>query len=782
MTPKELYSVAFDKFWNDESYKDVSDFLQANGMEKGEVVQTFNKMFDSGLGFLPGLTKWGIQSGRRAQVDKALMARYIDEQSKAEDKALLREEHPVAARLLPGFLQGRMEDASGRRAQLAKLDSAKYGEKKGLGADGSYLRETGRAISDLEAVLPRAGGAALGTAIESAGGPHFHFADMDDTEGAFNDPWIVPSMLVPMGAAGRVITGAGKLSKAGRFALDAGLDAAGSVASSRLSDKTEDVGLGQGLAGGAIGTGVGRLLGKIPQKPLSKKDALVDYATSPTGLNLKPEELPSSVLNTEGGRSVAEQLEQTLGSSPLGEEFLRRHANLNRILNQKATEVLERQVDGYTPARSAYDVIQNIRRSWGAIEREAFKDHFNFSNKFKGSLADALVEQEDKSFAKLAEDLIDEDAIARKLEQLTAPNNTLGALDDRIAYLEKRIESLHGAKQLESPYYKELDLLYTLKDETLKGRDILPTQRLRQLDEVRKSLQDFLDVNKNEALPSKQKKFAEELKRLVKRDQEEILRSGWFGEAGEAAFPVWKESATKAEKFLAGKAELAKFLNPRKANERGLENVLTDGTEYFAKTVREALELGGEEGKRRLADLRRLALSEALANEAKEGVPWTTSLRNYRKAAPGLDALMGADDPVRNEMLKIIGIGSRAGAATEAGSAFAKNSSLLNPSLWMKRLKYIPARNSQLKALGLNSGSVGAREFGEAGARSTSSKIGREGVKALMSKSGRAIGKTAASKVPQAASSKEEDPFEKWYREQWEKTSVGKPKSGLVVE
>ena len=720
MTPEEILTAANERFYNGDSYKAVSEFLAANGVSKDQTIDAFNTLFDSGLGFLPGLSSWGIASNRRAPVNAKARDAYVKDTAEKDARAILREEHPFMARVFPGFLQGKMKDA-----------------REGNGE--SALRDFRRTFVDVDTLIPRFLGAGAGTAANAVLGTDWHMANMDDPDSAMNDPWLLPSMAIPFGTVATVplagkalipkaITASGNAvrsalnvgrglvkapgigGKAYRFAFDTALDAGGTIGASRISDRTEAVDPGLALVAGVAGTGVGRgtdAVGSMIKLRRAKNAAPVDdevvkFATSSSGLNLKPEELPSAVLNTHGGVSTAEQLERTLASSPSGEAMLQRQANLIRVVTTRIDDVLGSAVDGYTPSRSAADVIHNLRASWAKIKQEALKDHFNFSNRFDGNLADDLIAAEDESFKRLAADLAAEKAISRELERMTAPNNTLGALDKRIADLEKRIESLHGAQQLESPYYKELDLLYTLKEQTLKGRDILPSQRLRQLDEVRKSLQDFLDVNKNEALPSRQKKFAETLKQMVKRDQEDILRSGWFGEAGEAAFPVWKESAEKAEKFLAGEAELGKFLNPRKVNERGLENILTDGTVYFPQTVRDALEQGGEEGARRLADLRRLALSETLANEAKEGIPWTSTLRRLRKAAPGLDALMDPADPIRSEVMNIVRVGSRAGAPIEAGSAFAKNSSLFSPSLWAKRARYAWERGKQLRELGFN--------------------------------------------------------------------------------
>ncbi len=261
MTFEEIKEEALNRFWKGDSYKDVSDSLQAMGAEKEDIAAVFNLLFFGdineagnsigGYGFLPGLTQWKIDTEQgslkkgtpvkmRAPVNRAELNRYLHETESASIQKVLDEEHPVITKIYPGVVRGELED-------LRK------------GKKNSLLRTLGRSASDVSSLAPRVVTAPVGMGINAVFDKDVRFANPGDVEGFFNDPWLLPSMFVPLGVAGKVITGGSKAAKAGRFLADVGVDALGSFSTSRMSDQTEDVSVLGALMGGTAGSTVGRV-------------------------------------------------------------------------------------------------------------------------------------------------------------------------------------------------------------------------------------------------------------------------------------------------------------------------------------------------------------------------------------------------------------------------------------------------------------------------------------------------------------------------------------------
>ena len=447
----------------------------------------------------------------------------------------------------------------------------------------------------------------------------------------------------------------------------------------------------------AVGGAAGRTAG-------TNGEVFAQNITDPTlyylikRLGMSPEEIPGSVLNTHGGESVIGALERTIGSSAHGEPFLARHAGFKDRLNKRAGEALREPVNGRIPNTDPTDAIDALRAHWQEIKDKAFEGHFNFANKFEGDLAESLSAADEVAYAKLLEMAEDGVDVSAELAKYATPRRTKDLLKSRRGQLNAKQagwENVDDFRKLGQDESKLIDQV----EEALGDDDFSPLRRLRQLAYGVQNINDYLYTKSAEKkLLNSSEKFLQSLKQRMKADMEDILTSGWFGEAGEAAVKPWRESAEKAAKFLDGERALAPYLNPQTIDAKGLVNRLKGGKD-FSRKVRAALDMGGEFGKNSLDDLKRIQLMNSITLD-KDGIAGTTSLKNLENNLGAISELFDKGDPLLGEYIAILTALSRAGSPIEAGSAAGRNMLAEfvfgEPSHWWKMRKLNAAREDAL--------------------------------------------------------------------------------------
>lgn len=693
---------ALQLFKQEKSAQDVFAEMSGRGLDAEAAAGVFNSLLERGYSFLPGLSRYAVavkEYGVKPRVDRAEMNKWLEERAVEEDRKLLREEHPVMSRIAPDVYQGELKDA-----------------RKGENEDGvrGFVKDFNRAWSSGMTLPARAAGSVVGTAANAALGTNWHMADMDDLESAANDPWLVPSMVIPAGAAVKAVKGGTKLAKVGRFGVEAATDAAGSYASSRVSDMTPEIELGEALIGGGVGTTVGRGLskegrgavrdaarnvvdfvgekadnavrrltsvgaggesvvrpkGKVPDG--SVKDAALEYAMSEKGLNVPFKDIPTTAYwGVDGLPQTAGQLERTIGTSPVGENVLERFNNFEQKLNDKLDEVLKSKVGDYEPSTDAFETMTRLRESWPQIKEAIYETGFNFSNNFNGELADALVEKNSQRLTELL-DFVDGDRkeFAEALKELTTPENSLKALNDRAFELEKQIDAI-GAGALTKAEQRELgDFIGTLR-QALSATDIDPIGRLERLDRARQSIKNYVKEHADDVNPSGFTRFVRRMEGAIKQDIQSLIRSGWFEELGDEAGDYLHQEAVRDAIFERGHKVLRQFIDKETFDEQKFANFLSSASKSDKAAIRDALLLAGDEGAKRLVDMQRTALSASVRPSA-DGVKWGLSEQKLKNNLEGIGQL-GDDGGVFDEITNILELGRRMGSKIEPGSASARN-------------------------------------------------------------------------------------------------------------
>ena len=417
-------------------------------------------------------------------------------------------------------------------------------------------------------------------------------------------------------------------------------------------------------------------------------------------LGMSPEEIPGSVLNTHGGESVIGELERTIGSSAHGEPFLARHAGFKDRLNKRAGEALREPVNGRIPNTDPTDAIDALRAHWQEIKDKAFEGHFNFSNKFEGDLAESLAAADEAALDKLLK-MADDGAVAdvsAELAKYATPRRTREILASRRGRLDAKHAGWDNVDEFRKLGTEERKLIDQV-EESIGDDDFIPLERIKHLSNGIQLINDYLYTKAAEKkLLNSSEKFLQSLKQRMKADMEDILTSGWFGEAGKAAVKPWRESAEKAAKFLDGERALAPYLTPQTIDAKGLVNRLKGGKD-FSRKVRTALDMGGEFGKNSLDDLKRIQLMNSITLD-KDGIAGTTSLKNLENNLGAISELFDKGDPLLGEYIAILTALSRAGSPIEAGSAAGRNMLAEfvfgEPSHWWKMRKLNAAREDAL--------------------------------------------------------------------------------------
>lgn len=741
-------------FWQDMDAPKVANEMLAAGASKSAVKAIFQKLLDDGYGFLPGLSKLAASTTDAAHggfdgsaPNRDEMQRYLTERADAVDEQLLKDEHPVKRIFAPSYMRGQLKDA-------------RTGES-------SVLRSTGRALSDLATDAPAILGGVVGKVLNRVDPWHnYKFADPGDPDGLLRDPAVLTSAAAPFvapaalaaGARGLEVLGrlssAGKMAKAleayrsgsrlaqaGRFAAEAAADAAGAYGASRLSDFTPNYSAAEAAVGGALGATFGRAfprgadlakqgadkaaatanravlgpgsdvgLQELPAvykmepravRPKGKADETVRYLTQDLGLGA--DALPASVLSPKDVRNTATRLEQTLVSSPIGDRYMNRWANLNRILQKRARDLIG--------DADAYATIENLRRRWPNIAEKVYGEHFNLGRSFehRPDIAEGLRAAEANQLQALERNfgaLGSSEEASEILSRVSAAPNTSAFLESRIKELEKDLKR-GSLGSLDSPDMAELDLLRKVK-ERVQERDITPMQRLQDLDGIRTKIDANILKDPNKKVTPTQAKTLKQIKHFLLDDMEQILGNReWFGDVAETAADTWKSNRAKMRTFGKGARELEQYIAPDRIDAKGLRSRLVNDP-YFNESIRTTLEMGGDEGRELLGEMESLALDAALGEEKKIGIPWTSAANKYNATATAqsLGKLLGTDSRRLAEMRTILDAGSRMGSPEEAGSAFARNSgNLLNPvkkaSLKFQERMYANARRSALADQGL---------------------------------------------------------------------------------
>lgn len=905
----ELAKAAFSE---GASAEEVAQLLRTNRLPQERVFPLFNFLLGRGYAFYPGLSKYAREYPALAKFDypdlgekdmeklKAEVAeerkKYFEAQAAKEQDDILKEEHPVARRVLPNLTHGRMRD----------------GEREGFTA---YLRDYGRSVSDLWTLPFRAPGELAGRAVNAAFDADVKFADMGDVDGAFNDnylPFAVAMGAGVPGALGAVSSAANMTNKAvrsarlaslankadaagrafqasrvgssaiGRFGTEAAVDAAGSYSANKLNDVSPEVSAEDAALGGVAGATASRLVplalsaatsgvkraargafdnaqalargdvkvggqtlpgeaanvGKVVKMrpgtqavPLKRKDDIVDFMLDKeNGLGLELDDIPTAALDPLGSKSVAGTAEQNMATSPFGTPYLKRWNNMIQRLNNHVDKILSMPTrDGYTPFRKAYDVIEHARELWGSIKRNSFANHFNFDeNGFVGPLADELTEINNKKMGLLweAADNGGVDAASSALSKYNEATKTLETLEQYGERAYKKANAT-GSKGISAPYEKEYsDLIAPFEKALKESADKSPLERLKDLETLKQLLDNYTGAAKNEKAPKEIIQHAESVRKAIKKDMRTILEGDWFGDAGKRAVSALDESEKTSAIFMRGEEFMKKWLNPQAYDETGLARALTNGNEYGARVLREALEMGGEEGKMLLEDLKRLALDYTLGKDGATGVNWTSAFSRYKNSLASLEALgIDKNDPIFKQMMMTLEAGSRIGTSPLAPGSSAARNAIGNAKDLAARLaqeRQLAAQRRALLAdldLGKNIPGVDAKgqaikEFGELDAigtpstgrapadapaapdapvpgRQTEARLGALGAgssRVLGSETGRKRGhrwvSAAAGKLfpGLVAANREENDFERYVRELQALSATSKRKFGAEQE